>query len=164
MARIHTHQLAINLSLWSSTHGLRFPLIRLSFFVLPSLRSLRLLKRVSAFFSYMYRRGMAGISLRYGSKLQFPFISNIFQAGYLLSIKAGVQVLLFLILIPVVGKWLMASRGLLPKLRDLRIAQWSILLSCGGALTIGVAPRVWNLIVGTHHVLPFHNHWRNNTS
>jgi len=72
---------------------------------------------------------------------------KLYQAGYLLTVKAGVNLLLFTILIPLFLSLVTQRAGKSEMIASVYGAKASIILCAVGSLAIGLSPLVWLLII-----------------
>ncbi|TVY52685.1 Efflux pump ustT, partial [Lachnellula suecica] len=90
------------------------------------------------------------VSMRYISKL---FNWKLREAAFLLSLRAFIQLILFLVILPLLSKFLIHRLGLSSKRKDLLLAQFSVIMMVLGALLIAsggvIGLTIFGIIVST---------------
>ncbi|KAI7337079.1 hypothetical protein KC315_g2513 [Hortaea werneckii] len=70
------------------------------------------------------------------------------DASYLLSFRAGAQMVLFLLILPAIDSWLLHKACWPAKVKDLWLAKLSICLLTISFVALAFAPRVWVIALG----------------
>ena len=69
-----------------------------------------------------------------------------FQTNVLISEVAGVNLIIFLIVLPLLTMFLRTKYSVSPPKTDIAVARGSLLLLCVGSLLLGLAPNVGTMI------------------
>ncbi|MCJ1351939.1 MAG: hypothetical protein MMC33_001923 [Icmadophila ericetorum] len=108
-------------------------------------RSPELLLLLSTFFVHILGRVSLGLILQYTSK---KFGWTIAQASFLLSLRAAVNLILLLLILPAISHLLTSKLHMQAKTKDLHVARWSALLLATGDFTIAFSPNLGILTTG----------------
>lgn len=112
---------------------------------LSVLHSLPILLLLMVFFIYPFQRQSVDLSLRYISN---RFHWKLRQTGFLLSMRALINFLLLLALLPGLSHYLIKRLHLSSMEKDIVLARFSVLVLVVGALLIGLSPTIGWTIFG----------------
>jgi hypothetical protein len=103
------------------------------------LHSLPVLLLLVSFITGPFGRVSGDMSMRYISN---RFHWQLRQAGFLLSLRAFINLLLLVAILPLLSHYLVSRLSFSPKAKDLILAQGSVLLLILGAALMGAAPTI----------------------
>ncbi|RDL37535.1 uncharacterized protein BP5553_04968 [Venustampulla echinocandica] len=109
------------------------------------LRSLPVLLLLFTSIVQPFTRQSGELSVRYISK---RYSWEIREVGFLLSIRALVNIVLLLAIIPLLSKFLMDRLHFTSKGKDLILSRFSVLMLAAGATVVGISPTIGLGVVG----------------
>ena len=109
------------------------------------LHSLPVLLLLSTFFIRPFNIRTVDLCIRYVSN---RFAWKLREAGYLLSLRAFINIILLLAILPGVSYYLTKRRHFTSRMKDLILAQLSAVMLLGGALLLAASPTIGLAITG----------------